>query len=466
MRGTTPHQGGLQEITFSVVSSPSPEKRRVLGPATVGVAHKFGTCRERAPIAMVNSENESTATVYPAAGYPTPLIRNSGTGHEPTASSHCLRFFTMINTGPPRPAGGEYGDVRATIDEDKLNVYLAKNVPAVAVPVTVKQFKFGQSNPTYFLTDARGLRFVLRKKPAGQLVSQTAHQVEREYTVLAAIHKHNSRPTTPPESRVPVPQFLEGRIFTDMSMPGVSPEVRRECWLSAVCALGALSSLDPRQVGLEKFGSHKPYFPRQIKSLSKVTHAQAAVEDIDTGKPVGEIPGWGELIAWYEQNLPDERKTGNRVVGILDWELCTLGSPLADLANLTQLWVVDPDETGGHLVGYKNRPSTEPISLAELEREYCRVTRQPYPITEIVFARSWMLIRLAVIMQGIAARHARRQASSEQAHLYAGMFPVFGRLARVVLEDEGHSQCYDQEFHYDVRLDLKVFASIWNMFGA
>ncbi|KAI0301709.1 protein kinase subdomain-containing protein PKL/CAK/ACAD [Multifurca ochricompacta] len=349
------------------------------------------------------------------------------------------------------PAGGEYGDVRASFDEAKLNAYLAKSVPAVKAPVTIKQFK---SNPTYFLTDARTVSI------------QTAHQVEREYTMLAAIHNYNSRPTTAPEARVPVPQvfvlcedkevigtpfyimeFLEGRIFTDMSMPGVPLEVRRECWLSAVRALGALSSLDPKDVGLEIL----------IKSLSKVSLAQAAVKDIDTGEPVGEITGWRELIGWYESNLPDERKTGvrivhgdykldnlifhpteNRVIGILDWELCTLGSPLADLGNLTQPWVFDLADVGTLMVGFKNNPGAEPISLEDLEREYCRVTRQPYPIVEIGFARSWMLFRLSVIMQGIAARRARGQASSEQAHLYASFFNVLGRLARGVLEDEGY----------------------------
>ena len=198
--------------------------------------------------------------------------------------------------------GGEYGDVRALINIEKLNAYIEAHVPEVAAPVGVKQFKvrqgvassttaglrlcwiqFGQVHsrdpPSYrrltfnrlvesdLFSDRfevhnlshtsehlclltvyyRGRRSVLRKKPAGQLLSSTAHQVEREYRVLNALHKHNIKPSTPPEKRVPVPQpyilcedsailgtpfyimeFLDGRIFTDVYMPRLDPKDRRE----------------------------------------------------------------------------------------------------------------------------------------------------------------------------------------------------------------------------------------------
>ncbi|EMD33149.1 hypothetical protein CERSUDRAFT_118211 [Gelatoporia subvermispora B] len=380
----------------------------------------------------------------------------------------------------PKKIGGEYGEVRAGIDIASLNAYLASHVKAVQGPVEVKQFKFGQSNPTYFLTDSRGQRFVLRKKPAGQLLSTTAHQIEREYTILSALHKHNTNSSTSAEQRVPIPtpvhlcedtsvvgtpfyimEFLDGRIFTDVKMPEVPPETRRECWLSAVSALAALGSLDPFALGLRSFGPNTPYFPRQIRSLTRVSRAQAQATDVESGKPTGDIPRYVELIAWYEAHLPDERKTGlrivhgdykldnlifhpteNRVIGILDWELCTLGSPLADLANMTLPWAVDPAllpkefPASSALPGLKNAKDA-PIQLEELEREYCRLTKQPYPIEEMIFARSWMLFRLSVISQGIAARYARRQASSEKAYIHVKLFPYIGHFAYVAQQEAG-----------------------------
>jgi hypothetical protein len=145
-----------------------------------------------------------------------------------------------------------------------------------------------------------------------------------------------------------------------LTLPKSSYETPLLSWLSAVRALGALSFLDLKDVGLANFGSHKLYFPRQMKSLSKVSRAQAAMRDVDTGEPIGDIPSWSELIAWYERHLPDECKTGgarivhgdyklnnvvfhpteNRMTGILDWELCTLGSPVRKANQLFVLCVV------------------------------------------------------------------------------------------------------------------------------
>lgn len=118
-------------------------------------------------------------------------------------------------------------------------------------------------------------------------------------------------------------------------------------WISAVQALAALASLDPADIGLANFGPSTNYFPRQIKSLTRVSEVQAQAVDVDTGKPIGKIPFFDGLVDWYQKHLPDEKKLGlrvvhgdykldnlifhpseNKVIGILDWELCTLGSPV------------------------------------------------------------------------------------------------------------------------------------------
>ena len=206
--------------------------------------------------------------------------------------------------------------------------------------------------------------------------------------------------------------------------------------------LAALASLSPATLGLSKFGPSTDYFPRQIKSLTRIATAQSQAVDIDTHEPIGTIPFSDELISWYKTHLPDESKTGlrivhgdykldnlifhptkNQVIGILDWELCTLGSPvsrqitgspqrfleltlqLADFANLTQQWAIDPRTLPNDpaiagfslLKGFKNAGVDVPIALEDLEREYCRITHQPFPIVEMVFVRSWMLFRVGYI---------------------------------------------------------------------
>ncbi|KAF8308119.1 APH-domain-containing protein [Clavulina sp. PMI_390] len=368
------------------------------------------------------------------------------------------------------PQAGGFGAIRSAIDEQALNRYL-DSIPEINTPVVVKQFQYGQSNPTYFLTDASGTKFVMRKKPAGDLLSKTAHAVEREYRILAALNAYNCRPSTSSSSQIPIPrpialcedisvlgtpfylmEFIEGRIFADFKLPTLSPADRKACWLSAVQTLAKLSSLDPDDIGLSTYGPRTPFYPRQLKSLTKVSGAQAAVVDIKTNQPVGDIPHIRESMEWYASNLPDESRLGSRIVhgdfkmdnlifhpteprviGILDWELSTLGSPLSDLGNLTMAYSFGPAiSADGYLsTGFLGAPAEViPVSLEELEQEYCRIMRQPYPLAGMPFVRSWMIFRLAIISQGIAARVARGQASSANAAVQSKMFPTLGLIAR------------------------------------
>ncbi|PWN50149.1 hypothetical protein IE53DRAFT_379983 [Violaceomyces palustris] len=144
--------------------------------------------------------------------------------------------------------GQQFGEVRHAIDKLALNKYLSENVPAIATPVEVKQFSYGQSNPTYILTDKKSKRYVLRKKPPGSLVSKKAHAIEREYRILQAVGLHNERlGSSDHRDSVPVPkvyclceqenivgtsfyimEFVEGRIFADLRMITLPKEERRQ----------------------------------------------------------------------------------------------------------------------------------------------------------------------------------------------------------------------------------------------
>ncbi|KAG8911227.1 hypothetical protein FRC00_006851 [Tulasnella sp. 408] len=275
-------------------------------------------------------------------------------------------------------------------------------------------------------------------------------------------------------------EYLDGRIFTDVRMPEAKAEERRLLWLGAIEALAKLARLSPDELGLGDFASRKPYFPRQIKSLKSVSAAQSQATDSETGKTIGPIPGFEDLTKFYLENLPDEARTGSRIVhgdykmdnlifhptepkviGILDWELCTvrqciagvhfsdpplknfriqLGSPLADLGNLTMPFHIKRAQQAKIplLIGFKNAPQADvPITLDELYREYCKLTGWGYPLVEMPFVSSWMLLRLAIISQGIAARYVRKQASSANAAIQLELFPVFAELAKDVLLEEG-----------------------------
>ena len=324
---------------------------------------------------------------------------------------------------------------RHRIDEVALARWLTDNVADYAGPLEVRQFKGGQSNPTYQLvTPSR--KYVLRRKPPGKLLP-SAHAVDREFKVISALYPTGFPVARPfglctDESVIGtmfyVMDNVEGRILWDGSLPDSSPAERRAIYLAEIETLARLHTTDVAAVGLSDFGKPGNYFARQIDRWTK----QYVASETQT------IASMDKLIDWLPKTVPADDQTSivhgdyrldnmilhpteSRVIAVLDWELSTLGNPLADFTYFLMNWVMPSDQRGG-LAGADLAAMGIP-SVEETVAEYCRLTgRSGIPQTDWYFA--YNLFRLAAICQGIAGRVRDGTAASPQAVLMGERVPV------------------------------------------
>jgi aminoglycoside phosphotransferase (APT) family kinase protein len=312
-------------------------------------------------------------------------------------------------------------------DEARLEHYLIDRMPDFRGPLTVRQFVGGQSNPTYML-ETPTARFVMRKKPAGTLL-QSAHQVEREFRIIKALAT-----TDVPVPRVHllcedidvigtaffVMDYVAGRIMRDPLMPDSSPEERAACYDSMNDVLARLHKVDFRAVGLGDYGRPAAYVERQVARWSKQYEASKTEE----------IPEMDRLIEWLTQHIPPDETTiahGDyrmeniifdrsepRVVAVLDWELSTLGHPLADLAWSCRPYHCPPGIDGVLSFQDVDRLSPGIPSEEKFVASYCkRAGRSGAP--DWMFFVAFSFFRAAAIAQGIAMRAKIGTASAPDA---------------------------------------------------
>jgi aminoglycoside phosphotransferase (APT) family kinase protein len=324
-------------------------------------------------------------------------------------------------------------------DSDALDAFLRANVPGVEGALRLERITGGQSNPTFFASyDNR--RLVLRKQPPGDLLP-SAHAIDREYRIISALAATDV-PVPPAlvycanRAAVGTPFYVmervDGRVFHDCTLPGVSPADRRAMYASMARTLAALHNVDFAGLGLGDFGKPGNFFARQISRWTRQWQLSRTRDD----------PHIERLISWLPEHIPADDITslvhgdyriGNlmfhpsepRVVALLDWELSTLGHPLADVAHSAMAWLSLPGEYGG-LLGR----DLETLGIPDLEHYeaiYAAAARHGAQVAN--FHMAFALFRWAVIFEGIAARAKAGNAASENAKETGRLAAAFARRA-------------------------------------
>jgi len=316
------------------------------------------------------------------------------------------------------------GDDR--LDEARLTQWFEANVAGFNGPLSVSKFKGGQSNPTYKI-DAPSGPYVLRRKPFGKLLP-SAHAVDREFKVQSAL-TGTGFPVAPQyglctDDSVAGAMFyvmgcVDGRTIWDGAMPGATPRDRRATYLAMVDTLAALHAVDVDAVGLGEFGKPGNYFGRQVDRWTK----QYRLSETETMEPME------RLIAWLPQTLPLQDRvsvvhgdyridnmifahTEPRPLAVLDWELSTLGDPLADFTYFAMAWSTENGGRSG--VSDLDRKALGIPELDEVVARYCNATgRENVPNMDWYLAYNYF--RLAGIIQGIKKRYLDGTASSAHA---------------------------------------------------
>lgn len=325
---------------------------------------------------------------------------------------------------------------------------MKKNVCDFSGALSAEKFAGGQSNPTFKLS-AGDRKFVLRRKPPGQLLA-SAHAVDREFRVIAALQ----------DTDVPVPgavalckedeiigsmfylmEYLEGRVFWDPVLPELTNDERSAVYDDMNRVLAAMHSINVADVGLGDYGRPGNYFERQVGRWTK----QYRASETQT------VPAMEELMAWLPENMPAEddrvalvhgdyrldnvmfHPTEPKIIAVLDWELSTLGNPIADLAYQVMAWQLPRDAGITGLAGIERKPLAIPEDNSYVT-SYCERTGRD-EIKHWNFYLAFCFFRLAAIVQGVKKRALDGTASSAEAESRGNLVQPLAELGMSYMKD-------------------------------